>query len=138
MIDTSLKTSVLLPIQVPEFVRDNPEYSNFLLFLKAYYEWMELPNTANGYISVANTSTTQQGVTLASKNLLNYSDIDKTLDGFVDYYTNDFLQYFPKDSLLDKREAIKIAKQLYQSKGTPASYEFLFRILYNSDFVFGV
>ena len=29
-----------------------------------------------------------------------------------------------------------MAKQLYQSKGTPASYQFLFRILYNSDFDF--
>lgn len=52
----------------------------------------------------------------------------------MDYYINDFLQSFPKNSLIDKRTAIKAAKELYNTKGTPASYEFLFKILYNSDF----
>ena len=28
----------------------------------------------------------------------------------------------------------KIAKELYNSKGTPSSYEFLFKVLYNSEF----
>ena len=48
------------------------------------------------------------------------------------YFTNDFVPSFPKDVLINKQEAIKAAKQLYRSKGTPASYDFLFRILYNS------
>jgi hypothetical protein len=132
MIVEDKKTSLLVDSQLPEFVRDNPDYQNFSLFLKAYYEWMELANAANSTITTANT--TGQGVTYASKNLTNYSDVDSTIDGFIDYYTNDFLPYFPNDILVDKREAIKFARQLYQSKGTPASYQFLFKILYNSDF----
>jgi hypothetical protein len=132
MIVEDKKTSLLVDSQLPEFVRDNPDYQNFSLFLKAYYEWMELANAANSSISTANTKN--QGVVYASKNLSNYSDIDATIDGFIDYYTNDFLPYFPNDVLVDKREAVKFARQLYQSKGTPASYQFLFKILYNSDF----
>jgi hypothetical protein len=112
------KTSLLVTSQLPEYVRDSPEYANFTLFLKAYYEWME-----------------QEGqVTNRSKNLLSYKDIDTTTDEFLNYFVNDFLPNFPQDTLLSKQESIKVARQLYQSKGTPASYQLLFRILFNSDF----
>jgi hypothetical protein len=112
------KTSLLVPSQLPEFVGDNPDYANFNLFLKAYYEWMEQNNQ----------------VTERAKNILNYKDIDETTNEFIDYYKNEFLAYFPKDVLVDEKRAIKFAKELYQSKGTPASYQFLFRVLFNSDF----
>lgn len=112
------KTSLLVPSQLPEFVRDNPDYANFNLFVQAYYEWME----QNGQ------------VTDRTKNLLNYKDIDNTTSEFIDYFKNEFLAYFPKDVLVDEKQAVKIARELYQSKGTPASYKFLFRILFNSDF----
>jgi hypothetical protein len=122
MTDKSHLTSLLVPSQLPEFVRDDPSYANFVLFLKSYYEWME----QNGQVMDK------------SKNLVNYMDIDNTLDEFIDYFYNEFLNYFPKDILADKTKVAKIAKELYQSKGTPASYEFLFRVLYNSpvDFFF--
>jgi hypothetical protein len=118
MIQDGQKTSLLISSQLPGYIQDNPDYANFSLFLQAYYEWME----QNGK------------VTERSKNLLSYKDIDRTTNEFLDYYINDFLPYFPKDTLISKQSAVKIAKQLYKNKGTPASYEFLFRILYNSDF----
>ena len=117
MIVENQKTSLLIPSQFPEFIRDNPDYGNFLLFLEAYYEWME----QNGQ------------VTERSKNLLSYKDIDTTTDEFLKYFTNDFLPFFPKETLLSQQETIKVARQLYQTKGTPASYKFLFKILFNSD-----
>jgi hypothetical protein len=110
--------SQLIPSQLPSYIVDDPAYSNFVAFFQAYYEWMELENNS----------------LYGSKNLLNYIDIDKTTNDFLQYFSNDFLQYFPKDSLIDKSSAIKIARELYKSKGTPASYQFLFRILFNSDF----
>jgi hypothetical protein len=73
----------------------------------------------------------QGGVVYNSKNLPNYYDIDNTLDDFLRYYQNDFLSFFPDGSLVDERKLVKVAKELYQSKGTPASYQFLFRVLYN-------
>ena len=132
MIQNDEKTSLLIPSQLPGFIRDSTDYANFVAFLQAYYEYLELSNTANSIVTTANSS--MQGVTYGTKNLLNYWDIDSTIDDFLDYFINDFLPYFPKNSLVDKRTAIKYARQLYQSKGTPASYQFLFRILYNSDF----
>jgi hypothetical protein len=118
MITNGQKTSLLVPSQLPAFIRENPDYDKFVSFLQAYYEWME----TNGQVLDI------------SNNLLNYKDIDNTTNQFIDYFINDFLQYFPQDALIDKDKAVKIAKQLYKSKGTPASYQFLFRVLYNSDF----
>jgi hypothetical protein len=118
MIQNDQKTSLLIPYQLPEFIRDNPEYSNFVTFVQAYYEWMEQ----------------NDNVTDRTKNILNYTDVDKTTSEFINYYINDFLPYFPQDALLDKKTALKFAKELYQSKGTIASYKFLFKVLYDSDF----
>lgn len=118
MITTGQKNSLLISSQLPEFVRDSPDYDNFVAFLTAYYEWLE-----------------QDGnVAERTKNLLNYKDIDKTSSEFLDYFIQDFLPYFPKDALISKDNAVKIAKELYSSKGTPASFKFLFRVLYDSDF----
>ena len=113
-----IKTASLIPSQLPAFITEDPEYKNFVLFIQAYYEWMEQNNQ----------------VTDRAKNLLNYKDVDETTDEFINYFTNDFLPYFPTETLISKEQAIKVARQMYQTKGTPASYEFLFRILYNSDF----
>ena len=118
MINNNEKTSLLVGSQLPEFVQSDPDYENFRLFLQAYYEWME-----------------QEGNALQrAKNLPLYHDIDTTTNEFLQYFVNDFLPYFPNNTLLDQKEAVKIARQLYQTKGTPASYKFLFKILYNSDF----
>jgi hypothetical protein len=121
MIPNNYKTSLLIPSQLPQFIRDDPNtYGKFVAFLQAYYEWLE--QTGN--------------VTDATKNLLNYDDVDSTTNDFLNYFCNDFMSYFPPESTwatTNKSEVIKIAKQLYQSKGTPASFKFLFRVLYNTD-----
>ena len=87
----NIKTSLLVPSQLPEFIRDNPDYDKFVTFLQAYYEWME----------------EQGGVLDSTKNLLSYSDIDSTTDGFLQYFINDFLPYWPENALLNKKSAIK-------------------------------
>ena len=117
MIPNNQKTSLLIPSQLPEFIRDDPSYSNFVSFLQTYYEWLE----------------TSGNVTDTSKNILNYTDIDNTSSQFAQYFYNEFLQYFPQDVLADRSRVVKIAKELYKSKGTPSSFKFLFRILYNID-----
>lgn len=120
MLQSNQKTSLLVPYELPKFISEDPNYANFVLFVQAYYEWMEQQNNTLDF----------------SKNLLNYMDVDTTTDEFLQYFVNDFLSYFPQEILADKSKAIKIAKELYQSKGTPASYKFLFRVLYNSDVEF--
>jgi hypothetical protein len=130
MIPNDYKTSLLIPQQLPEFVRDNINYSTFVDFIQAYYEWLETAYSANGFVTTANTSG--EGVTYGAKNLLNYMDVDSTLDDFVSYFLKDFLPYIPEDALTDKRKLLKIAKEFYLSKGTEKSYQFLFRALYDS------
>lgn len=127
MIPNDYKTSLLIPQQLPEFVRD---YSTFVDFIQAYYEWLETAYSANGFVTTANTSG--EGVTYGAKNLLNYMDVDSTLDDFVSYFLRDFLPYIPEDALTDKRKLLKIAKEFYLSKGTEKSYQFLFHALYDS------
>ena len=118
MMNTYQNISTLIPSQLPAYIRDDPAYSNFITFFQAYYEWMEQENNP----------------LYKAKNLLNYNDIDTTTSEFLSYFVNDFLQHFPKDSLITEQLALKTAKELYRTKGTPASYQFLFRILYDSDF----
>ena len=118
MIPNNYKTSLLVPSQLPGFIREDPNYATFVAFIQAYYEWLEQQNN----------------VLDRSRNILNYTDVDNTTDEFIQYFLNDFLPYFPQDILIDKEKAVKIARELYQTKGTPASYEFLFRVLYNSEF----
>jgi hypothetical protein len=117
MIENHNLTSLLIPFQLPEHIRDDPSYSNFVIFLQAYYEWME----QNG------------NVIERTKNLTSYKDIDSSTSDFLSYFYNDFLSYFPEELLADKNEIVKLAKELYKAKGTPASYQLLFRILYNMD-----
>lgn len=122
------KTSIKVPYQLPEFIRSDENYQTFVAFLQAYYEWMEQQNIGAG----------KQGAVYGTQRLYDYLDVDYVEPGqsynkFIDYYFNDFLPNFPTDALADKAKLIKIARELYQSKGTPASYQFLFRALYNSD-----
>lgn len=107
----------ILPSQLPEYIRSDSTYSKFVAFMQAYYEWME----------------TENHTLFQTRNLLTYDDIDKTSADFLKYFTQDFIPLFPDDCLVDKSLAVKIAKELYKSKGTPASYQFLFRILFNSE-----
>lgn len=122
------KTSAKVPYQLPEFVRSSGDYQTFVAFIQAYYEWMEQQDIGDS----------KEGVIYGTQNLSNYQDIDyresgESFNKFIDYYVNDFLPNFPTSALADKTKLVKIAKKLYEIKGTPASYQFLFRALYNSD-----
>jgi hypothetical protein len=126
--DFAKKTSLRVAKQLPEFIRSTDDYQTFVSFVQAYYEWMEQLNIGNN----------KEGAIRGTHNLYNYKDIDfinpgETYNKFIEYYVQDFLPNFPKDALADKTKLVKIAKELYGKKGTPASYEFLFRALYNSD-----
>lgn len=107
--------SNIVETQFPDFYQ--AEGSNFIAFVRAYYEWME----QEGY------------VTNASKNLLDYSDIDKTLDEFVTSFKNKYLVDFPSITAADRRFMIKNIKDFYQSKGSTRGIQLLFRLLFDDD-----
>jgi hypothetical protein len=109
--------SLFVDGQVPEFIRSGDP--NFVAFIKAYYAWLE---------------DSQQGnVVYNIKNLLAYRDIDRTTDQFINYFMDDFLTFFPPEIALDPKKLLKNSTKFYQSKGSPQSLAFLFRVLYDLD-----
>ena len=65
--------------------------------------------------------------------LLDYADVDKTIQGFLTKFRNSFLTSIP-DRLHDqinKSNLIKNIKSLYQSKGTKRASEIFFKLLFN-------
>lgn len=104
--------------QVPEHIRaDSPL---FLQFIKAYYEYLGSDSNAIA----------------ASRRLSENIDIDETLNGFVKYFTKEFLPNIPKDAVGDKGLLLKHAKEFYRTRGSEASYKLLFRLLWNEDVEF--
>lgn len=127
--DYTDKTSLLIERQFPAYIRDNPDYANFVSFVRTYYEWAEQQNE---YDSDGNRNPNYNFVHV-SHNLLWYADIDRTLDEYIDFYMSEFMPDFPTDCLADKRKLIKISRTLYQNRGIPDSYVFMFRALYDDD-----
>lgn len=108
----------LAPQQLPGFVIEDS--AMLYAFVKAYYEWMDKQNNANFEL----------------RNLVNYQDIDRTLDKFIEWFQSEFIPRIPEDVLANKRLLIKHIKDFYKAKGSQRAYEFLFRILYNEDVEF--
>jgi len=75
----------------------------------------------------------KQNSVLASNKLLDYSDVDRTSEEFLQYFQNDFIPSLDIGSTVDRRLTIKHIKDLYQTKGTAESVQFLMRLLYGQD-----
>jgi hypothetical protein len=111
-------TNIILDRSIPEFIKT--DYPMFQTFLAAYYEYLQ--QTGNPMDTV--------------ENLRAYTDIDQTLDAFLQHFMSTFASLIPYDIMMDKRLFIKHAKQFYSTKGTEASFRFLFRALYNEEIEF--
>lgn len=103
---TPLNISVLK--NIPDFIRE--DYPAYVEFIKAYYEYL------NQY---------------ENRNLEDLRDLDKTLDSFIQYFKTE-LDIFGETSYdhIDEAFLLRKIKQVFVAKGTPAAYEFLFKILY--------
>lgn len=107
--------SPLIQTQFPEFYK---EYGpNFIAFVRAYYEWLEI---AGNPINQA-------------RSLYDYGDIDTTLDTFIKYFKNKYMISIPPNTMADQRLLVKHILDLYKSKGSIRAYELLFRIMFNED-----
>ena len=67
--------------------------------------------------------------------LMEYADIDDTIDSFFDQFKEAFLRTIPKDltSGVNERNLLKNIKDLYRAKGQRKGHELFFRILLNED-----
>lgn len=101
--------------QFPSFYETEGE--NFILFLEAYYEWLE-----------------QEGQAISeARNLLDYRDIDTPIEGFLVHFQKKYLYGIPYSIISDKRLLLKHILDIYRSKGTIRGYKLLFKLIYNQD-----
>tara|TARA_Y100001933_G_scaffold81106_1_gene82357 strand:- start:39250 stop:43221 length:3972 start_codon:yes stop_codon:yes gene_type:complete len=72
---------------------------------------------------------------VANNRLLDYADIDQTLETFLDHFQKDFIPSLDLGATQNKRLTLKNIGTLYKQKGTAESIKFLMRILFglNSD-----
>jgi len=108
--------------QLPDFVRaDHPMFRSFL---EAYYEFMEQdPNATYG-----------------SAKLMDYADIDDTLESFVSNFKDMYLKNFPLELAVNpdtgkkvsEDNLIKNIKDFYAARGSEKSFNLLFQLFYNT------
>lgn len=120
--------------QFPQFYRD--EQSTFILFLKAYYEWLEsntpLEDSSNNTILTSDGANTTPPI-YAARQLFNYRDIDNTLEQFLDHFQKKYLYGIPFDVIINKRSLLKHILDVYRSKGSILCYNLLFKLIYDED-----
>jgi len=107
------RISNLVASQLPEFIRN--DYPTFISFLEAYYEYLEQDTYAQELLQNARL----------------YSDIDTTVESFIQYFINQYINAIPQDIFTNKKLLVKNISDLYNAKGSKKSYDLLFRLLFN-------
>lgn len=101
--------------QFPSFYQEEGE--DFILFMKAYYEWLESSGKP----------------IYQARRLYDYRDIDNTLEEFLEYFQKKYLYGIPFNVISNKRFLLKHVLDIYRSKGSTQCYRLLFKLLYNED-----
>ncbi len=104
--------SPLIESQFPSFYKEDGEI--FITFVKTYYEWLEQANNTLYH----------------SRRLLEYRDVDQTVDSFLVYFKEASLKNIQFDIATNKRLFIKNALDFYRSKGTERSVDLFFKLVY--------
>ena len=105
----------LVKAHFPDFYQD--EGPRFVSFVKEYYRWMETEGEALN----------------ASRNLLDYRNIDSTSDEFIKYFKNKYLTGVPLSTEANTRFMIKHASDIYKSKGTERGVQLVIQGLFNEE-----
>ena len=109
------KISNFIENQFPQFYQEDGP--TFILFVKAYYEWLE--ETGN--------------ITKESRELLNYRDIDNTLESFLEHFQKKYLYGIPFNVIINKRYLLKHILDIYRSKSSIQCYKLLFKLIYDEE-----
>lgn len=119
--------SPLVQSHFPEFYKDQGPL--FILFVEEYFRWLE--NNANDYSSYTDTLLDGNPI-YHSRNLLNYRDIDKTVDSFFVYFKEKYLKGIEIETNISKRRLIKASQDLFSSKGSERSLDLFFKLIYGT------
>lgn len=101
---------LLFKRQIPDHIQSS--YPLFVDFLKAYQEFLQ---------------QTQ------AQELEKFRDIDEVTDEFVGRFVSELADRIKVDDLQDKRMFLKHLREFYLSKGSEASYKFIFRTFFNKN-----
>ena len=112
MKDIEDNISVLVGNHFPDFYRE--QGNTFVEFVKEYYNWAQESNNFIGY----------------SRNLIEYGDIDKTIDSFLVHFKDKYLYNAPV-FYENTRSNIKNSLDFYSTKGTKQGTELLFKEVYS-------
>lgn len=112
---TDNKLALRIKQQLPSYLSE--EGPNFVAFMEAYYEFMDLQGEVNEQ----------------AQRLLEAADVDTSFNNFVEFFNREILKDFPKQVLADRTLLFKKIKDLYNTKGSEAAYKLLFKILYDED-----
>lgn len=112
------RLSILIEEQLPEFIQT--DYTMFITFLKAYYEFLEQNNQAQEIL----------------QDITKYSDIDKTSSELITRFIQNYAYDLPQSEIANNRFLIKKIREIYNKKGTEPAYEILFNILYKESINF--
>lgn len=118
------------------FVNDNlPEYitsghPTFKLFLEAYYEFLEKSPDSES-TNVKEMFKAIDGPGSLIHNSTSLTDIDNTLDNFIDYFRREVIPVSIDLAKSDKRMVLKKIRDVYLAKGTTKSFDLLFKLIYD-------
>lgn len=125
-VESSKQLKPFVANQLPDFVKvDHP---TFVTFLEAYYEWLDQQNDP-----FRNPLKLQSIINL-----------DETLEQFLGQFKKQYLESFPESLAVSSvtglpvspQNLIKNIRAYYKAKGTEKTYQFLFRILYDTNVEF--
>lgn len=105
--------SPLINQQFPNVYRDDADL--MVLFVKAYYEHLEETNRSLNI----------------SRDLLQQTDVDQSVDDFLDHFKKTYLYSIPDETTVDPAFLIKHILDLYRSKGSKRALELFFKLVYN-------
>jgi hypothetical protein len=125
--DIQKQISPFIASQFPDFYKT--EGPNFILFVQAYYEFLEQAYSP----TYENNVATSTNIIYQSRNLLNYRDIDNTLESFLEHFQKKYLYGIPFNVIINKRFLLKHILDVYRSKGSIQCYRLLFKLIYNED-----
>jgi len=112
--------------QFPRIYRE--QGPDFVMFTKAYYEWMEnkdsFPDTDGSLVKPP---------IYQARKLLEYRDIDETYIEFLEHFQQKYLYGIPFSIIISKRYLLKHIFDVYRSKGTIQCFRLLFKLIYDED-----
>ena len=116
MTDLVSDISFFIEDQFPAIYREEGDV--LIDFVRAYFEFLEQSST---------------DPTVLSRTIFNNRDIDRTLDQFIVFFKQKYMNQFPYAQATDQRFIIKHIIDYYRAKGTVQSTKLLMRMLFNED-----